>query len=281
MDADRGPAAGRLHPASTPSTRPGTSARRRSCSRACSRDAGFEVELDGRTRRAAEPRRAPARATSDGPTLGLLSHVDTVLATPEEWEHDPWSGDVADGCVWGRGALDMKSQTAAEVAAAVSLAQRAAGGPKGDAASLQRRRRGDRRRRGRDLAVREPPRPRRRPTSCSTRAAGAVIPFDGRRVYDVCIAEKGVFRFKLIDRRRRRATRRCRRSATTRCSSSRRCCRRWPSASPATTSPTAPRALLEGLGRRPGRRRSGATRSRACARRTRRLARASSSRCSA
>src|SRR3712207_650340 len=28
--------------------------------------------------------------------------------------------------------------------------------------------------------------------------AGAVIPFDGRRVYDVCIAEKGVFRFNLI-----------------------------------------------------------------------------------
>ena len=36
---------------------------------------------------------ARLRGTGDGPTLCLLSHVDTVLATPEEWTHDPWSGD--------------------------------------------------------------------------------------------------------------------------------------------------------------------------------------------
>ena len=60
--------------------------------------------------------------------LCLLSHVDTVLADPEEWTHDPWSGDVADGFLWGRGAIDMKSQTAAEVAAALAWPARA-GGP--------------------------------------------------------------------------------------------------------------------------------------------------------
>ena len=47
----------------------------------------------------------------------LLGHVDTVLADPSEWAHDPWSGDVADGFLWGRGALDMKSQVAAEAVA--------------------------------------------------------------------------------------------------------------------------------------------------------------------
>ena len=41
-----------------------------------------------------------------------------MLANPQEWSHDPWSGDVADGFLWGRGALDMKSQVAAEIAAA-------------------------------------------------------------------------------------------------------------------------------------------------------------------
>src|SRR5215207_3785432 len=86
------------------------------------RDAGFEVDLLG-----AEPDRpnlvARLRGRGDGPVLCLLSHVDTVLAKAEEWTHDPWSGDIADGCVWGRGALDMKSQTAAEVAAALSLAR--------------------------------------------------------------------------------------------------------------------------------------------------------------
>ena len=36
---------------------------------------------------------------------------------------DPWSGELRDGCVWGRGALDMKSQVAAEAAAAITLAE--------------------------------------------------------------------------------------------------------------------------------------------------------------
>ena len=56
--------------------------------------------------------------------LCLLGHVDTVLANPGEWEVCPWSGELRDdGCVWGRGALDMKSQVAAEVAAACALAE--------------------------------------------------------------------------------------------------------------------------------------------------------------
>ena len=82
--------------------------------------AGFHCELLGRT-----PERpnlvASLDGAGDGPTLCLLSHVDTVLASPADWTHDPWSGDLADGFVWGRGALDMKGQTAAEVAAACAL----------------------------------------------------------------------------------------------------------------------------------------------------------------
>src|SRR6202035_4841137 len=37
--------------------------------------------------------------------------------------HDPWSGDVADGYLWGRGALDMKNQVACEAVAAAALAR--------------------------------------------------------------------------------------------------------------------------------------------------------------
>jgi acetylornithine deacetylase/succinyl-diaminopimelate desuccinylase-like protein len=85
-------------------------------------EAGLECELLGRTDE--RPNLvARLRGQSDGPTLCLLSHVDTVLADADEWERDPWSGDLADGHVWGRGALDMKSQTAAEVVAATSLAR--------------------------------------------------------------------------------------------------------------------------------------------------------------
>jgi acetylornithine deacetylase/succinyl-diaminopimelate desuccinylase-like protein len=84
--------------------------------------AGFECELLGRTQ--ARPNLvARLDSAAPGPTLCLLSHVDTVLATPSEWSHDPWSGDLEDGFIWGRGALDMKSQTAAEVAAACALAR--------------------------------------------------------------------------------------------------------------------------------------------------------------
>src|SRR3954447_19011249 len=85
------------------------------------RAAGFEVTLVGRT-----PQRpnlvARLRGRAEGPVLGLLSHVDTVLADPPEWTRDPWSGDLVDGEVWVRGAQDMKSQTAAEAAAALDLA---------------------------------------------------------------------------------------------------------------------------------------------------------------
>jgi acetylornithine deacetylase/succinyl-diaminopimelate desuccinylase-like protein len=62
-------------------------------------------------------------AGGDGPSLLLLAHTDTVLADPDEWERDPWSGDLADGEIWGRGALDMKGHAAAAAVAFASLAR--------------------------------------------------------------------------------------------------------------------------------------------------------------
>jgi acetylornithine deacetylase/succinyl-diaminopimelate desuccinylase-like protein len=61
--------------------------------------------------------------SGDGPRLLLLSHTDTVLADPGEWQLDPWSGELRDGQVWGRGALDMKGQVAASAVAMASLAR--------------------------------------------------------------------------------------------------------------------------------------------------------------
>jgi acetylornithine deacetylase/succinyl-diaminopimelate desuccinylase-like protein len=61
--------------------------------------------------------------TGTGPRLVLLSHTDTVLADPADWEVDPWSGDLREGQVWGRGALDMKGQVAASAVAIASLAR--------------------------------------------------------------------------------------------------------------------------------------------------------------
>ena len=82
---------------------------------------GVECEL-----LAAEPERPNLVATltgaGEGPVLCLLGHVDTVPADPSEWSFDPWSGEVVDGEVRGRGAQDMKGQVAAEAAAAIALA---------------------------------------------------------------------------------------------------------------------------------------------------------------
>ena len=83
---------------------------------------GVECELYARVpERANLVARIPGRG--DGPSLMLLSHTDTVLADPAEWSVDPWSADVRDGCVWGRGALDMKGQVAASAVAIASLAR--------------------------------------------------------------------------------------------------------------------------------------------------------------
>ncbi len=62
---------------------------------------------------------------SGGPPLLLLSHTDVVPAPPDGWTHDPFGGDLADGHVWGRGAVDMKSMVAMELAVMRLLAAEA------------------------------------------------------------------------------------------------------------------------------------------------------------
>ncbi len=57
---------------------------------------------------------------SDMP-LVLLSHVDTVPARPEEWEVDPFKGEIKDGYLYGRGALDMKVQTLCQLFAFIDI----------------------------------------------------------------------------------------------------------------------------------------------------------------
>ncbi|MDQ3849984.1 MAG: M20/M25/M40 family metallo-hydrolase [Actinomycetota bacterium] len=159
------------------------------------RAAGFEVDLLG-----AQPDRpnlvARLRGRADGPTLCLLSHVDTVLATPSEWTHDPWSGDLADGCVWGRGALDMKSQTAAEVTAAIALAREGWRPARGDllvVVVVDEETGGEL---GAQWICAQHP-DKVRCDYLLNEGGGTVFPYDGHSVYAVCVAEKGVFRFRL------------------------------------------------------------------------------------
>jgi len=66
---------------------------------------------------------ARLRGSRPGPTLALLAHMDVVPAVAEQWTAPPFSGQVRDGHVWGRGALDAKSQLAAHAVALARLAR--------------------------------------------------------------------------------------------------------------------------------------------------------------
>lgn len=58
----------------------------------------------------------------DAPSLCLAAHTDVVPVQPAEWTHDPFGGDLVDGEVWGRGAVDMLGQAAAMAVAVRGLA---------------------------------------------------------------------------------------------------------------------------------------------------------------
>jgi acetylornithine deacetylase/succinyl-diaminopimelate desuccinylase-like protein len=66
---------------------------------------------------------ARIRGRGDGPSLLYLGHTDVVLADASEWSVPPFSGEVRNNEVWGRGALDMKGQVAANAVAIASLAR--------------------------------------------------------------------------------------------------------------------------------------------------------------
>jgi acetylornithine deacetylase/succinyl-diaminopimelate desuccinylase-like protein len=163
-------------------------------------DAGFRCELLG-----AVPERPNlvARLTEDPthpiegpthPTLCYLGHVDTVLANAREWTRDPWSGDIADGCVWGRGSLDMKSQVAAQVAAAAGLARNGWRPARGEllvVAVVDEET-------GGELGAKWLTETHPEKVRCDmllNEGGGPSFELDGQRYYGVCCAEKGVFRF--------------------------------------------------------------------------------------
>ena len=160
--------------------------------------AGFEVEMLG-TSDERPNLIADLKGPEPGPTLCYLGHVDTVLADPSDWQHDPWSGDVEDGYLWGRGALDMKSQVAAEAVAGAALARdgwRPARGALKLVFVADEETGGDVG--ARWLTEQHPDKVR-----CDmllNEGGGDVFELDGARRYGVCCGEKGIFRFKLTAR---------------------------------------------------------------------------------
>ena len=157
--------------------------------------AGFECEL-----LEAQPGRpnlvARLRGTRDGPTLAFLGHVDTVRADPEEWSFDPWAGDVVDGWVRGRGALDMKGQVAAEVAGCLALGE-SDWRPAGELLLILTADEEVGGGLGAHWLCEQHP-DKVRADYIVNEGGGASVEIGGRRVYTLAVGEKGIFRIKLL-----------------------------------------------------------------------------------
>jgi acetylornithine deacetylase/succinyl-diaminopimelate desuccinylase-like protein len=157
--------------------------------------AGFECEV-----LEAEPDRpnlvARLRGAQDGPTLAFLGHVDTVRADPDEWTFDPWAGDVADGWVRGRGALDMKGQVAAEVAASVALGESGWRPTQGELLLVITADEEVGGGLGAHWLCEQHP-DKVRADFVVNEGGGDLIELGGRRAYTLSVGEKGIFRMKL------------------------------------------------------------------------------------
>ncbi len=78
-----------------------------------------------------------ARIGTEGPHLTFAGHTDVVPAgDPLAWSHDAFAGDVKDGVLYGRGAVDMKGAIACAVAATLAYLADNGGKPKGSISFL-------------------------------------------------------------------------------------------------------------------------------------------------
>ncbi len=135
------------------------------------------------------------KGTGQKPNLLLLSHLDVVAANPAEWTVDPFAGTVKDGYVYGRGAIDMKGMTAVEVLT-LKLLKKNNVALKGDvvlAATAGEEAGGEE---GAGYLLRS----HKEKVWCPyvlNEGGGTAFPQNGRNVYPIQTAEKGILWFKI------------------------------------------------------------------------------------
>ena len=142
-----------------------------------------------------------------GLPLLLLSHLDVVPASPEGWTRDPFAGDIVDGWLYGRGAVDMKNLIAMELEVMRVLAEeaRAAGRDPGSdpvpgltrdvifASTADEEAGGFA---GAGWLASEHPDELR--AAAAINEAGAVaVPVGARRLYPIAVTEKSIATYKL------------------------------------------------------------------------------------
>lgn len=140
--------------------------------------------------------RLPATVADPEPPLILMSHIDVVPVEAESWTRDPFGGDLVDGVVWGRGAVDMKNMVAMELGVMLALqrsgaergrdvifaalADEEAGGAFGARSLVEQRP---------DLFTDAAGQPA---AAAINEVGGYSMTIDGRRFYTIQVAEKGI-----------------------------------------------------------------------------------------
>jgi len=139
---------------------------------------------------------ARLKGTGEKPPILLDGHLDVVSAEPEsDWKYPPFSGKVAEGCIWGRGALDMK-QTVIMNLMALLVLKRAGGRPKRDLifAAVADEEEGSKL--GAQFLVENHPDLVRAEYGLGE-IGGFCLEMEGKRFYPVEVAERGLCWFRL------------------------------------------------------------------------------------
>lgn len=134
------------------------------------------------------------------PALVVHGHTDVVPAEARDWSVDPFAGEIRDGCLWGRGAVDMKNMDAMILTALEQL--HAAGEqPARDLVVAFFADEEDGGRLGSQYAVREHPELFAGATEAVSEVGGYSITVGGRRAYLVQTGEKAMIWMRLRARR--------------------------------------------------------------------------------
>jgi acetylornithine deacetylase/succinyl-diaminopimelate desuccinylase-like protein len=137
----------------------------------------------------------------DKPALVLHGHLDVVPAVAEDWSVDPFAGDIRDGMLWGRGAVDMKNMDAMILTAVADLL-RAGERPERDLilAFFADEENGGVE--GSALVVKDRPDWFAGATEAISEVGGYTIPIGDRSAYLLQVGEKALMWIKLIARGR-------------------------------------------------------------------------------
>ena len=144
--------------------------------------------------------RVPGR-NRDKPALVLHGHLDVVPAIAEDWSVDPFAGEIRDGMLWGRGAVDMKDMDAM-ILTSVAGILRAGEQPERDLIVTFFADEENGGVEGSALVVRDRPEWFAGATEAISEVGGYSIAADGRRAYLLQVGEKALIWLKLVARGR-------------------------------------------------------------------------------